>query len=166
MKYLIPVDSSEEALMPIDHLAAAARRGASVEAVVLNVQPRLNRHISRFSRRADRDALRAERSRAAMAGAIERLSRAGIPHRALTEVGAPAERIAAVAESEGVDEILMGVGRHPRWLRWLNPSIAQGVIARTDIPVAVMARGEAGPFERYLVPVGIAGLAALLIAAD
>jgi len=166
MKYLIPVDSSQPALMPIDHLEAAARRGASIEAVILNVQPRLNRHISRFTRKADRNALRLERSRAAMAGAIERLSRAGIAFRALTEVGAPAERIAAVAEAERVDEILMGVGRHPRWVRWLNPSIAQGVIALTDIPVAVMAHGEQSPFERYLVPVGIAGLAALLISAD
>jgi len=166
MKYLIPVDSSQPALMPIDHLEAAARRGASIEAVILNVQPRLNRHISRFTRKADRNAFRLERSRAAMAGAIERLSRAGIPFRALTEVGAPAERIAAVAEAERVDEILMGVGRHPRWVRWLNPSIAQGVIALTDIPVAVMARGGQSTFERYLVPVSIAGLAALLISAD
>ena len=166
MKYLIPVDSSDAALIPVAHLEEAARRGASVEAVILNVQPRLNRHISRFTRKADREAFRLERSRAAMAGAIERLAHARIPHRALTEVGAPAERIAAVAKREQVDEILMGVGRHPRWLRWLNPSIAQGVIARTDIPVAVMARGEAGLFERYLVPVGIAGLAALLLATD
>ena len=166
MKYLIPVDSSQAALMPIAHLEGAARRGEDIEAVILNVQPRLNRHISRFTRKADRDALRLERSRAAMAGAIERLSRARIPHRALTEVGSPAERIAAVAEAEQVDEILMGVGRHPQWLRWLNPSVARSVIARTGVPVAVMAHGEENPFERYVVPVGIAGLAALLIAAD
>ena len=101
-----------------------------------------------------------------MAGAIERLARARIAHRVLTEIGSPAERIAAVAEAGDVDEILMGVGRHPRWVRWLNPSIARSVIARTDIPVAVMAHGKENPFERYVVPVGIAGLAALLIAAD
>ena len=163
MKYLIPVDSSGAALAPIARLEAARRRGASDEAVVLNVQPRLNLHIARFTRKADRDALRAERSHAAMAGAIERLSRAGIRFRALAELGSPAERIAAVAEAENVDEILMGVGRHPRWL---GPSIAQEVIARTDIPVAVMARGKESALERYLVPAGIAGLAALLIAAD
>ena len=166
MKYLIPVDSSEAALIPIGHLEQAARRGAKDEALVVNVQPLLNRHISRLTRKADRDALRAERSRAATAGAIERLARAGIPWRALTAAGSPAERIAAVAEAEGVNEILIGAGRHPWWLRWLDPSVAQGVIARTDIPVTVMARGEAGPFERYVVPVGIAGLAALLLAAD
>ena len=166
MKYLIPVDSSRAALAPIDHLETAMRRGASVEALVLNVQPRLHRHISQFTRRADRDALRAERSRAAMAEAIERLSRAGIAFRALGAVGSPAERIAAVAEAERVDEILMGVGRHPQWLRWLNPSIAQGVVARTDTPVVVMARGRESALERFLVPAGVAGLAALLIAAD
>ena len=166
MKYLIPVDTSKVALLPIDHLQTAIRRGAKVEALVLNVQPRFHRHVSRFTRRADRDALREERSQAAMAGAIERLSRAGIPFVATTEIGSPAERIAAVAEAERVDEILMGVGRHPQWLRWLNPSIAQGVVARTDIPVAVMARGKESAFERYVVPVGVAGLAALLIAAD
>ena len=166
MKYLIPVDSSSAALAPIEYLEAAVRRGAHAEAVVLNVQPRMHRHIAQFARRADRDAYRAERGRAAMAGAIERLSRAGVPFRALTEVGSPVERIAAVAEAEQVDEILMGVGRHPRWLRWLNPSIAQGVVARTDIPVAVMARGRESAFERYVIPAGVAGVAALLIAAD
>jgi nucleotide-binding universal stress UspA family protein len=166
MKYLIPVDASRAALAPVEHLETAMRRGANVEALVLNVQPWLHRHISQFTRRADREALRAERSGAAMAEAIERLARAGVAFRALTAVGSPAERIAAVAEAEQVDEILMGVGRHPEWLRWLNPSIAQGVVARTDIPVAVMARGKASPFERYVVPVGVAGLAALLIAAD
>lgn len=166
MRYLVPLDSSRAALAPIEHLEAAKRRGASVEAVLLNVQPRMHRHIVQFTRRADRDAFRAERSRGVMAGAIARLSRAGISFRALTEVGQPAERIAAVAEAEQVDEILMGVGRHPRWLRWLKPPIAQGVAARTDIPVAVMARGRESAFERYAVPAGVVGLAALLIAAD
>jgi len=166
MKYLIPVDSSAVALVPVGYLEDAKRRGARIEAVVLNVQPRMHRHIAQFTRRADRDALRAERSGRAMAGAIERLSRAGIPFRALTEVGSPAERIAAVAEAERADEILMGVGRHPRWLRWLTPSIAQGVVERTDIPVAVMARGRQSAFERYVVPAGVVSIAALLIAAD
>ena len=78
----------------------------------------------------------------------------------------PAERIAAVAEREKVDEVMMGVGRHPAWLRWVNPSIAQGVMELTDIPVTVLARGRAGAFERYALPAGLAGLAALLFAVD
>lgn len=166
MKVLVPVDCSHAALAPIAHLEALARSGVKLEVLVMNVQPRFHRHISRFSSRAARDGLRAERSRAAMARAIEALSLKNIPFRALAELGQPAERIAEVAERERVDEVMMGVGRHPEWLRWLNPSIAQGVMARTDIPVTVLARGKAGMLERYAVPAGVAGLAALLIAGE
>ena len=165
MKVLMPVDASSAALAPIKHLVSLHRMNP-IEVLVLNVQPRFHRHVSQFSSRSARDDLRAERSREAMARAIEELSLAGIPFRAVSEVGLPSERIAAVAEREAIDEIMMGVGRHPAWLRWVNPSIAQGVMERTDIPVTVLARGKAGAFERYAVPAGVAGLAALLIAAE
>jgi nucleotide-binding universal stress UspA family protein len=163
MKILVPVDASTAALAPIVHLVNS---GTKAEVLVLNVQPRFHRHVARFTSRAARDALRAERSQAAMARAIDALSLTGMPFRALTELGAPAERIAALAEREGVDEIMMGVGRHPAWLRWLNPSIAQGVMARTDIPVTVFARGRPGVLERFALPAGVAGLAALLFTAE
>jgi nucleotide-binding universal stress UspA family protein len=163
MKYLMPVDASDAALAPIEHLERAQRRGEKTEVIIINVQPHFPRDIARFTRKADRDSMRAERSRAAMARAIERLSLAGIAFRALTDVGAIAERIAAVAEAERVDQIVMGVGRHPQWLRWLNPSIAQAVVARTDVPVAVLGRGKESLLERYLLPAGVASLAALLL---
>ena len=166
MKILVPVDASEAALAPIAYLEALARAGVPLEVLVLNVQPRFHRHVSQFTSRRSRDSLREERSRAAMARAIESLSRRNIPFRALAELGRPAQRIAAVAERERVDEVMMGVGRHPAWLRWLNPSIAHAVMERTDIPVTVLARGHAGVFERYAVPAGVAGLAALLLTVE
>jgi len=166
MKILVPVDASEAALAPIGYLEALARAGVPLEVLVVNVQPRFHRHVSQFTSRGARDELRAERSRAAMARAIEALSARNIPFRAFAETGQPAERIAAIAEREQVDEVMMGVGRHPAWLRWVNPSIAQAVMERTDIPVTVLARGQAGAFERYALPAGVAGLAALFIAAE
>jgi nucleotide-binding universal stress UspA family protein len=166
MKVLVSVDASSAALAPIAHLEALAHAGVDLEVLLLNVQPRYHRHISQFSSRAAREGLRAERSRAAMSRAIEALSLANIRFRALAEIGRPAERIAAVAERERVDEVMMGVGRHPEWLRWLNPSIAQGVMARIDIPLTVLARGRSGVLERDAVPAGVAGLAALLIAGE
>jgi len=117
MKILVPVDASKAALAPIAHLAALRRAGVEVEALLLNVQPRFSRHVAQFTSCAARQGLRAERSREAMAGAIAALSAAGVPFRALAEVGCPAERIAAVAENERVDEILMGAGRHPAAMR-------------------------------------------------
>lgn len=166
MKVLIPIDASLASLAPIDHLEKSARRGAALEAVLLNVQPRFHRHIAQFTRKADREAFRAERSRAAMAQAIQRLSQAAIPFRALAEAGEPAERIAAVALAERVDEILIGAGRHPAWLRWLSPSVTQAVLARTDLPVTVFARGRQSTLERYAIPAGVAGLAALMLTGE
>jgi nucleotide-binding universal stress UspA family protein len=166
MKILIPVDASQAALAPIEHVKTLHRAGVPVEALVLNVQPLFHRHVAQFTSQRARDELRAERSRNAMARAIEALSAAGVPFRALAEAGRPDERIAAIAEQEGVDEVMMGVGRHPAWLRWFNPSIAHGVMERIDTPVTVFARGHAGAFERFALPAGVVGLAALLIAAE
>ena len=166
MKVLVPVDSSSAALAPISHLASLAAAGVKVEVLLVNVQPRFHRHVAQFTSRASRDALRAERSRAAMAKAIEELSKSGMGFTALAETGSPADRIAAVAEREEVDEIVMGVGRHPAWLRWFNPSIAQGVMERTDIPVTVLTRGRAGAMERYALPAAVTGIAAILLSAE
>ena len=163
MKVLVPVDGSQAALAALLHVGSLSHSGIGVETLLLNVQPRFHRHVSQFTSRAARDSLRAERSAAAMAPAIEALSRLRLPFRAVSELGDVAWRIAAVAEREQVDEIVMGTGRHPQWLRWLNPSIAQAVMERTDIPVTVLARGRAGALERYALPAGLAGLAALLL---
>lgn len=169
MKVLIPVSSSKAALAPIEHLVAAKRRGTQVEALLLNVQRPFSRRVSELSGEADREAVRTERSRSAMASAIELLSRAGIPFRAMTDVGSPADRIAALAESQRVDEILMGVRRHPRWLQWLLPSMPRAVVSLTDVPVLVLGRGRVGAAQDYLLwasLAGAAGLAALLLSAD
>jgi nucleotide-binding universal stress UspA family protein len=166
MKVLVPLDGSSAAFAAVPHLQALARAGIPVQAVLLHVQLRFHRHISQFTSKAARDALRAERSAKALSPAVAQLSQVKIPFVAMTECGAPAERIAAIAERERVDEIVMGAGRHPRWLRWVNPSIAQELMQRTDIPVTVLARGKVSRLERYAVPAGIAGLAALLLTAD
>ena len=166
MKVLVPLDGSAASLAAVDHVKALAAAGVRVQALLLHVQPRFHRHIAQFSSRAARDALRAERSAAAMAQAIEELSRSRVPFAAMTELGPVADRIAAVAERERADEIVIGVGRHPAWLRWLNPSIGRGVMARTDIPLTVLSRGRAGAFERFGVPLGLVGLAAALWAAE
>ncbi len=166
MKVLIPLDASRAARAALHHVDALFRAGVPMHALLLHVQPRFHRHISQFTSRSARDALRAERSGAALAPAIEVLTRWSVPFVALTEIGTPAECIARVAEREAVDEIVMGVGRHPAWLRWVNPSIAEAVMERTDIPVTVLARGRPGAFERYAVPMGVAGIAALLWAVE
>ena len=166
MKVLIPLDASSAARAALEHVHALFTAGVHIHAVLLHVQPRFHRHIAQFTARSSRDALRAERSAAALTPAVERLTQWRLPFVALTEIGAPAQSIARVAEREAVDEIVMGVGRHPAWLRAVNPSIAEAVTALTDIPVTVLARGRAGALERYALPAGLAGIAALLWAVE
>ena len=166
MKVLVPVDGSTAALAPIGHLVTLKRSNVPLDVLLINVQPRFHKHIARFSTLPTRNALRAERSTAATSRAIELLSAAGIAFRTVSETGLPAERIAHVAERERVDEVMIGTGRHPAWLRAVNPSIAQGVMALVDIPVSVFARGKAGLFEKYAVPAGVAGAAALILVGE
>lgn len=166
MKVLVPLDGSSAAFSALSHLQALSQAGIPVRVLLLHVQLRFPRHVAQFSSRAARDALRAERSRQALAPAMDALSRATIPFAAMTACGPVAERIAAVAARERVDEIVMGVGRHPRWLRWLNPSIAQEVMQRTDIPVTVLASGKVSRLQRYGVPAGLLGIAAVLWAIE
>jgi nucleotide-binding universal stress UspA family protein len=144
MKVLVPVDGSAAALAPIAHLEWLARAGVKLEVRVLNVQPRFHMHIAQFTSGSARHAFRAERSAAAFAGARDALLAARIPFAAICELGHPAERIAAVAERERVDEIMIGVGRHPAWLRLLGaPSIARRVMALSDIPVSLFSSAAA-----------------------
>jgi nucleotide-binding universal stress UspA family protein len=170
VRYLIPVGSSDAALQTLGHLEAVASRGVKVEVVLLNVQPAFNRRASRFASPASRDRFRAERSRAALAGMAERLSRVGICFRSRTETGPLVERITAMAKAECADKILMGVAPQSRWLHWmLVPSLPQRVALRTDVPVVTVPNSGEALIENYLVRAGVAGialLAGLLLAAN
>jgi nucleotide-binding universal stress UspA family protein len=155
MKILIPIDGSRSSQAAVRLAIALFRAGAPLEALVLHVQAPFHRHVAQFTSRAARDALRAERSRATLAPALEELVRLRVPCRPLTERGQPAERIAAVAERERVDAIVMSGGR-----------IADQVMARTDIAVTMLPYRRTSVFERYALPVGLGALAALMWAAD
>jgi nucleotide-binding universal stress UspA family protein len=162
MKFLIPIDDAvESAIAPIEQVKSAKRKGMPVEVLLLNVQRPFSYRVSRLSSKTGRDALHAQRGAEALTGAIERLTRTGVPFRAIMQVGDPAECIAATAEAEQVDEILMSVARRPRWLYWRWPSGVRDIISRTDIPVSVVARGTENSLDNYLVPAGIAGVAAI-----
>lgn len=116
MRTRIVIDATHDWTRQVEQLERAAHRGERVEAELVSVQPRFSRHIAQFTRKAARDAWRAERSRRALAPVAERLARAGIPFRTIQVVGDPA--------------------------------------------------GRGSRLERYWIPAGFAGLAALIAAAD
>jgi nucleotide-binding universal stress UspA family protein len=149
------VDAASAVVAPIERIKATQRHGIPVEVVLLNVQPLFNQRVSRFTRRQDRDALRAELSRKATVDVIACMSAAQIPYRLMTAAGPIARRIAEIAETERVDEILMGVRRHPRWINLVHWMIAQQVVRYTDIPVSVMARGREHRGQFVRTPISV-----------
>jgi nucleotide-binding universal stress UspA family protein len=166
MKVLIPVDGSQAALAAVDHVCTLKDQGADIEAVVLHVAPRFNRHTGRFVGRNARAAFYMDECKAAAAGAVNRLAAAHVPFQLMMTMGPVAERIARVADRQRVDQIVMGTGRQPEWLRRLVGSVSDGVMARTDIPVTVLQRGRVGVLERYGIPAGAFGLATWWIIAE
>lgn len=165
MKVLVPVSGSKASLAAVRHAAAALRDGRG-EIILLNVQPLLPAYVARFSSRAARDAMRAERSSKALADARALLDTAGVRYRIITAAGPIASTVAGLACDLSVDQIVLGTARRAGWWQALFSPVP-GIIDQADVPVAVIGDGRAGVFERYGVPacVGL-GLTALAITTE
>ena len=147
------------------HAAAILRDGRG-EAILLNVQPLLPAYAARFTSRASREALRAERSAGALAGARSMLDAAGVRYRAVTAAGPVGTAVGEIAEDMRVDQVIVGATRRAAWWQALISPLPR-IIDAVNVPVAVIAEGRSGAMERYGVPacVGL-GLTALVIATE
>ena len=162
-RILIPVDGSAQSLAAV---RAVVRDGpAHVERVdLVNVQPLLNLHISRWVPRATRDAWRAERSGAALKEARALLDASGIPWAAHATVGAVAASINGTARELGSDEVVIGATRRGPFARAFANSVSTQLLETSRVPVRVIPAAEAPIFGRVALPAGL-GLAALLFIA-
>jgi nucleotide-binding universal stress UspA family protein len=165
MNFLIPVSGSRASLAAVRHAAAALREGRG-EVTLVNVQPTLPSYVARFTSRASRDALRAERSASALAEARAILDAAGVRYSTVAAQGQVAPAVADVAHRTHADEIVLGATRRAGWWQALFSPVPR-IIDLADVPVSVIGEGRSGAFERYGVPacVGL-GLTALAIATE
>jgi nucleotide-binding universal stress UspA family protein len=164
-RILVPVDGSQRSLAAV---RAAVREGPSaVERIdVINVQPLLNRHISRWIPRSQRDAWRAERGGAALATARALLESSGLPWRAHTAAGPTATVIANAARELRSDEIVIGAARRGPFARALANSLSARLLETSGVPVRVIPAAEAPVFERLALPAGLGLVALLFFAGD
>jgi nucleotide-binding universal stress UspA family protein len=160
---LIAVDGTPASL---EAVGAAVREGPDAIARIelLNVQPRLNRHIAAFVPRSMREGWREERARRALHGALARVRRSGIPCRTHMATGRVAPEIALAARSLAVDEIVIAARRRGPLARLLASSVSASLLPLSEIPVRVVPGGPPPAFERFALPAGL-GLAALLLLA-
>jgi nucleotide-binding universal stress UspA family protein len=164
-RVLIPVDGSPESLAAVH---AVVREGpAAVERIdLLNVQPLLNLHISRWISRDTREAWRRERSSEALQGARALLDSSGIPWAAHATAGPVAESINGTARTLGSDEIVISASRRGPFARAIANSVSTQLLETSRVPVRVIPASEAPMLGRVALPASL-GLAALLyLAAD
>ena len=163
-RIVIPVDGSAASLAAVRFAA----REAPLEPVhleLVNVQPRLNRHIAAHLSRAMREGWRRDRAIAATAEA-RRIARAShLDCATHVRCGAVVPAIVAAARELGADEILIGAPRRGTLASWLANSVCTRLLAASPIPVRVVSTGRAPYFERFALPAGL-GLLALALLAD
>lgn len=162
-KVLVPVDGSENALAAVRQVIADASRNRDREVVLLNVQPALPRHISRFLKRSDRNGFRQQRADAAFASAGKLLQASGIAFSTHTRVGERAQSISEFAKESGCDKIVVGTARKNSLSRLVQNSVTARLLENAPVPVQVVMGRNVSALERIGVPAGVAAALTTLV---
>ena len=163
LKVLIPVDGGPNALGAVRHATNEYQRHHELDLHLLNVQPRVSRHISRFVSRHDREAWHHAQADAALAGAIELLVQAGVPHHSHWAIGDRATMICRTAANLAVHHIVMGTARKNSITRMLEDSVTNRVLEATPVPVELVAGQAISKWERWGLPASVIGAGGLLL---
>src|SRR5215472_2641277 len=81
-----------------------------------------------------------------------RLGAAGVPTEAVVVRGEPAAALAAEAIQRRADLVLLSTHGRSGLGRWVFGSVAEGVLARSDVPVLLVRAAVAGPTPRLPGP--------------
>jgi YjbE family integral membrane protein len=167
LNVLVPVDGRGNSLAAVRHAIGEYQRHHELAIHLLNVQPKLSAHVSRWIARRDREAHHAEQAGSALKDAQALLQRAGVPHQTHWRVGERAEQICRTADDLGVHHIVMGSARKHSITRMLEDSTTDAVLAKTPVPVEVVHGGHVSWLERWGVPASVLSLGGLVwLAAD
>jgi nucleotide-binding universal stress UspA family protein len=107
-RFLVPVDGSKGAARALAYAIARAKE-TKAEIHVLHAVPPMNYDELRiYAERDDIATIRREANRRLLADALAEAKSGGIPHVGHLLDGDPAQTIAQFAESQAMDEIIMG----------------------------------------------------------
>lgn len=163
LKVLVPVDDSRNAQYALRQVINEFMHDSAMEVHLVNVQPRLSRHIGRFLARQSRDNWHRDQAEKALAPARAMLAQHNIPFAEHIEVGPRAESIVALAKRLHCDHIVMATARKNSLTRMIETSTTNRVLELTRIPVEVVAGDAISPLERYGIPAGLGALLTLLV---
>ena len=143
-KILIAVDGSTQAEAAAAHIAARTAPGTT-DIHLVNVQPPLSAYAARFLSGSTRRDFHREEGRRALAGAEHVLERSG--HRPVSHihVGDQGITVAHVANTLGVDEIIVGADGLGLLGRYMFRSFMARLMQHAEAPVVVIKTAKPAP---------------------
>ncbi len=140
MKILVAIDGSPQALAALETLAGKFdffRDPPSL--LLLNVHlPVAHKAATAWVGKEAVENYYREEGEAALADAVAFLNTRGVPFRAERRIGDPADEIAKLASSEHCDLIAMGTHGHGALATLVLGSVANKVLAVSEVPVLLM----------------------------
>ena len=164
-KILVPVDGSRNTEYALERVAREYLSNPSMEIHLLNVQPPLSRHISRFVARKNRASHHRDEAEKVLGPVRKLMQKLGLPFKEHVLVGERAGSIVAEAERLGVDRVVMSTARKNSLTRMLEDSTTNKVLERTTVPVEVVAGDTVSRVERWGLRAGVGAVIVLLVAA-
>jgi nucleotide-binding universal stress UspA family protein len=135
---LVPVDGSANSDRAVKHALGLLAGGLAAGLHLLNVQPSFGGAISTFVGRDQIDSYRREEGNKCLASAVALASAASVPAKVHIGVGRQGEVVRDYAKKLGADMIVMGTRGHTGLSGVLLGSVAQDVIAHSDVPVTLV----------------------------
>ncbi len=155
MKFLIPVDGSDQSNAALDFVASRSTLiGQDPEVRLLNVQPTPSARVSRAIGREEAKAHQRAQADDVLRPAVARLKRAGIAAKASYVLGSRSDAIGTVAVRGGTDLIVMGSRGHSGLKGLLFGSMTNAVLASCTKPLLILRSAKAP--QRDSLSVGIA----------
>jgi len=139
LKLLIATDGSENALRAVGHVAALARRGVAIHAVLCNVQPPvMSGEVGVVAPIEIAERSRTLAAAAAFAAASRVLAEAGVEATRHEASGDAAPEILAAALAHGCDAIVMGHRGLGKLATLVAGSVSSQVVRKSPVPVTLV----------------------------
>lgn len=137
-RILVPVDGSDSSMHALRHAIARARQ-AQAEIHVLHVEPPPHyQEVRLYAMREDIARIHQEACQRLLQDAKDELQRENVPHAAHFAEGEVAYTIARFAESQQIDEIVMGTRGMTAFGQMLLGSVASRVVHFAKMPVTLV----------------------------
>ncbi|MEY2622995.1 MAG: hypothetical protein RLZZ101_230 [Pseudomonadota bacterium] len=162
-RILLPVDGSKNSEFAVRHVVNQFIQNSAMEIHLINIQPKLPRHIGRFLSKQNVQEWNQEKSKLALANARTILESHAIPHSVISKTGDRAKIIADEARRLRCDQIVLGTARKNSITRMLENSTTNKLIEITNIPIEVVSGETVSPLEQWGIPTAGAGIIATLL---